>query len=141
MILPTNDIAAVPTFIGSGILFLASGTMVVACSNTMFEKNAAGVYTHQSPRARRLRDLLWHFSLFLIIAYGVLFASFFFHQMCKMLEIDPSRFISFFLDEKAIYIMQISLFPTAVLFAAFLVRMYIGIRRDEPPPAATETVH
>jgi hypothetical protein len=124
----TSDIAAVPTFIGSGILFLASGTMVVTCSGAMFEKDASGVFKYQSLAAHNLRDWLWHFSLFLILSYALLFASFFLHQMFKMLDTSPPGYLSFLLADNTIYIMQISLFPSAVLFAAFLVRRYITIR-------------
>ena len=129
MVLPTTDIAAVPTFIGSGILFLASGTMVVTCTNSMFEKDPTGVFKYQTITAHRLRERLLNFSLFLIIAYGVLFATFFIHQVLKMFELPTPPYVGFLLDDGTIYIMQISLFPSAVLFAAFLVRTYILIRR------------
>jgi hypothetical protein len=124
---PLADIGAVPTFIGSGILFLASGTMVVACANTMFEKQN-GILVYQTTAAGALRRLLARFAEFLIIAYGLLFSSFFLHQLFQRFEVTPHRLISGLLNETNIYIMQIFLFPSAVLFAAALVRMYISIR-------------
>lgn len=122
-----GDIGAVPTFIGSGILFLASGTMVVTCANAMFEKRR-GVFVYKTMSALRLRGMLRGFANFLIMSYSVLFATFFLHQFCRIFEVTPKGIFVVLLDEKNIYIMQILLFPAAVLFAAFLVRLYIGIR-------------
>jgi hypothetical protein len=124
---PLVDIGAVPTFIGSGILFLASGAMVVACANTMFEKQN-GILVYQTRAARRLRGLLARFAEFLIIAYGLLFASFFVYQVIQRFEVIPYSPIAYLLNENNIYMMQILLFPCSVLFAASLVRMYIYIR-------------
>ena len=138
---PMNgDIGAVPTFIGSGILFLASGTMVMTCVNAMFDKKN-GVLIYRTTGARILRSLLKKFSTFLIISYALLFVTFFSHQYCKVMEITPNWFFAPFMNETPIYLMQIFLFPFAVLFASFLVRIYIYIRSEWAPKLGSITFY
>lgn len=130
--LPTllSSIADIPTFVASGILFIASGTLLISCANEAFARHAIKnteksesnktKLVFQNKYARRLRRWLPRYGGFLIFAYAVLFVSFVFNQLNTKgyIELSKDGTLSTFIQSENIYIISIIIFPSAVLFSS-----------------------
>lgn len=130
------EAGALPTFVGSSILFIASGTLVFGCSNELFSVGEDKLLKYKTTSARWLRRFIRFFSTYLVIAYFLLFLSFFINSTIKYypslaatMKIDAlSWFFEICAVDEYIYLFEILIFPLSVIFAAILLRWYISIR-------------
>lgn len=139
---------ALPTFVGSSILFIASSTLIIGCINEVYavEKskiqatgNEIEVLKYRGSDAFNFRRKISSFSLFLFISYAVLMISFIATQVSKLSLFDEmilfmpnlgpiKNFLVSKIADEAIYALEIILFPASAIYAVAILRGYIKIR-------------
>ena len=134
-------LSELPTFVASGILFIASGALLITCANEIFardpipveEQSTNGPQTklrYENKEAEILRKWCPRIGNFLIFSYLVLFCVFVTSQILRINDanIDQDSFFGVLIASESIYILEIILFPAAVLASSAIARNYVKMR-------------